>query len=147
MLHLLRQNKSAKHGPNANSFFPVRPNLASYFQLRPPQISPANKDPKISQKTNPPEVSPPVSNTRQNNRQKRLVRSAKNETFYRVCLYILRDGKNSPKIAPLATGKNRGNPRPCGTLLSKRNPPHPPRPFKRMLLSKSSLESSHVDYR
>jgi hypothetical protein len=40
----------------------------------------------------------PPKNTRQNNRQKSILRAAQNATFYRVCLYILRGGKNSPKI-------------------------------------------------
>jgi hypothetical protein len=55
-------------------------------------------------------TSRPATSIRQNNRQKSFVRAAKYGTFYRVCLYILRGGKKSPKIAPLSTGKKRGNP-------------------------------------
>jgi hypothetical protein len=58
------------------------------------------------------------ANIRQNNRQKRVLRAAKNGTFFRARLYIFIELKNSPKIAPPATGKNRGNPQQIPSRLS-----------------------------
>jgi hypothetical protein len=59
-----------------------------------------------------------------NTRQKRIGHPAENGTFYRACLYILRDGKKPSSYALFSTGKNRGKScrgscaaAPCSALL------------------------------
>jgi lipid-A-disaccharide synthase len=59
-----------------------------------------------------------ITDIRQNNRQKPIGSPAQNGTFYRVCLYILRGGKKSPKIGLPPTGKNRGK-IPCPGALQQ----------------------------